>query len=85
MDVKSTIKLHGLTIGDVAKEMGITRETLSRNLSNNPTIGTLRKVADVLGCSVAEFFADEVESPKPSYGIACPHCGGSLEIEVNVK
>lgn len=78
MDVKSTIKLHGQTIGEVAKSLGITRETLSRNLSNNPTIGTLRKVADVLGCPVVEFFADEIEQKESGNTITCPHCGGKI-------
>lgn len=43
----------------VAKEMGITRETLYANISGNTTYKTMRKVADVIDCKVSEFFEDE--------------------------
>lgn len=45
----------------VAKEMGITRETLYANISGNTTYKTMRKVADVIGCDISEFFEDEEE------------------------
>ena len=37
------------------KKMGITRVTLAQNLSRNPTVGTLQKIADVIGCKVGDF------------------------------
>lgn len=78
MDIKNVIKAHGMTVGDVAAKLGIRRETLSRNLSNNPTLKTMQLIAGVLGCSVGEFFADELEPPK----FTCPHCGKPISIHI---
>lgn len=59
MDIKGKIKEKGFTMVSVAKEMGITRETLYANISGNTTYKTMRKVADVIGCDISEFFEDE--------------------------
>lgn len=82
MDVKSIIKEKGWTIERVAAEMGITRVTLSQNLSRNPTVNTLQRIAAVIGCNVGDFFRDEVEVP-PSRDI-CPHCGKPIVIKTEL-
>ena len=82
MDVKSVIKEKGWTIERVAAEMGITRVTLSQNLSRNPTVNTLQRIASVIGCKVGEFFRDEVEV-HPSSDV-CPHCGKPIIIKTEV-
>ena len=61
MEVKTIIKQKGFTMESVAKKMGITRVTLAQNLSRNPTVGTLQKIADVIGCKVGDFFVDDME------------------------
>ena len=79
MDVKAVIKEKGWTQDDVAKEMGITRVTLAQNLSRNPTLGTLKRIAKVLKCNVGEFFKDELDLPKDEPNtIICPHCGKKI-------
>lgn len=80
MDVKTIIKEKGFTIEQVAKEMGITRFTFTQNLSRNPTMKTLQRIADVLGCKVGDFFKDEIEPTKPTF--TCPHCGKPISIKV---
>lgn len=65
MDIKSVIKAHGYTIERIANEWEckngktITKGALSQSINNNPTVDTLQKIANVVGCSVADFFADE--------------------------
>lgn len=81
MDVKSIIKEKGWTIERVAAEMGITRVTLSQNLSRNPTVNTLQRIAAVIGCNVGDFFRDEVESPTTD---VCPHCGKPIIIKTEL-
>lgn len=83
MDVKTIIKEKGFTIEQVAKEMGITRFTFTQNLSRNPTMKTLQRIADVLECKVGDFFKDEIEPSKPTF--VCPHCGNPIELEVKAK
>ena len=80
MDVKNIIKQKGYTIEQVAEKMGVTRVTLTQNLSRNPTINTLQRVADAIGCKVGEFFLDEIEPLNEDNYIRCPKCGARLEI-----
>jgi transcriptional regulator with XRE-family HTH domain len=60
MDILSVIRRHNHTTYTLAKEMGIKQSSLSNILNGNPTVETLRKVADKIPCSVAEFFIDEL-------------------------
>lgn len=78
MEIKKVIKRYGYTIEDVAKKMGISRVTLSQNMSRNPTVGTLERIANAINCSVGEFFADEKDIPNT---IICPHCGKMIKFE----
>ncbi len=67
MDVKKVIKAKGFRIEDVANEMGITRVSLSQCLARNPTVGTLQRIADVIGCKVGDFFSEDVTHSVPSF------------------
>ena len=78
MDIKSIIKQKGLTMEGVAERMGISRVTLSQTLSGNPTMSTLQRIADALGCKVGEFFLDELEEKN---FIVCPKCGARFELK----
>ena len=78
MEIKKVIKEHGYTIEKVAKKMGISRVTLSQNISRNPTVGTLERIANAVDCSISEFFADEKECNNT---IICPHCGKPIKFE----
>lgn len=72
MDIKRVIKEKGFTINQVADMMGKNRVTLSQTISRNPTVETLQKIADTIGCKVGDFFADDVSH---SDSFICPHCG----------
>lgn len=74
--VKELLKSKGLTAKELAERLGVTDIALRASLKGNPTIGTLERVADALGVSVAELF-----EPQPSNAVRCPHCGGVLRIE----
>lgn len=86
MDVKSIIKEKGWTIERLATEIpnrngekGVSPITLHQNLSRNPTIDTLRKIAGVIGCKVGDFFRDEMTEEEES-GFVCPKCGARLQL-----
>lgn len=74
-----------MTMEQVAAKMGISKGGLSKALNGNPTLKTLRAVAEVLQVPVIEFFADEsevrttVSSQPPT---TCPYCGHELNIKV---
>ena len=85
MNIKGVIKEKGYTIEQVALKMGVTRVSLTQSLSKNPTISTLQRVADSIGCKVVDFFVDELESTTITPDFKCPHCGGSLDIQIQKK
>lgn len=78
MDIKTIVKERGFLMEDVAKEMGISPITLSQTISRNPTVKTLQRIANVIGCQVGDFFQDETESH--DYDFICPHCGKPIKV-----
>ena len=46
----------GMTIADIAKQIGISRVNLSNSLNGNPTLSRLTDVAKILGVEVSELF-----------------------------
>lgn len=81
MNVKKVIKQRGFTIKRVAERLKLHYGSLLNMLSGNMTIQTLQRIADVIGCNVGDFFADEIEMPEPPQK-CCPHCGKPLDIEI---
>ena len=74
--LKEILKEKGVLHKELAERLGVTDIALRASLKGNPTIGTLERVADALGVSVAELF-----EPQHSNAVRCPHCGGVLHIE----
>lgn len=86
MDVKGIIRKKGYTIEQVAELIGVTRITLTQNLGRNPTINTLQRIADAIGCKVGDFFLDEIKVEYNSGNkIVCPHCKKEIEFEIKIK
>lgn len=88
MNIKKVIKEKGFTSTKVAEVMGITTGGMSQLIKGNPTVGTLQRIADVIGCKVGDFFRDEIELPEPEakeYAVGvCPHCGKPVKICVGL-
>lgn len=76
MELMKIIKQRGYTLQRIADEWEyvngkkITRSTLSQSVTGNPTVKTLQGIANVIGCTVGDFFADELDGV-----ICCPRCG----------
>lgn len=80
LKVKEVIKAKGLTMQQVAEELGITRDTLTRNINGNPTIETLEKIAKTLKVSVSDLLNEEsLDEDKNT--ITCPNCGKKFKME----
>lgn len=56
--IKELCKQKGTTLSEVAQKAGIARETLSRQVSGNPTLKTLTEVAKALDVPVHQLFTD---------------------------
>ncbi|MBQ7470894.1 MAG: helix-turn-helix transcriptional regulator [Prevotella sp.] len=96
MDIMKVIKEHGMTQAQVAHAIGMHPKTLSNTIApdRNLTVNSLRKIANAIGCSVADFFADEVSQPSDSTPVVedaglptvtCPHCGHEVRFSVTVE
>ena len=80
LKVKEVIKAKGFTMQQVADMLGITRDTLTRNINGNPTIETLEKIAKALGTSVSDLL-DEERLEEDQNTITCPNCGKKFKME----
>ena len=77
--VKEICKEKGITIQELADNMEMKRESLSRSINGNPTLETLEKIASALGVNISELF----DQPKNNTaGITCPHCGKNINIKI---
>ena len=97
MDILAIIQKHGESTHTLSKKMGIKQSTLMGMIKGNPTVSTLRKVSEGLGCQVAEFFSDELKEAgmqivSGSGGVSsenpgvfrCPNCGCGVVMEVRM-
>jgi transcriptional regulator with XRE-family HTH domain len=75
IDIDRLLKERKLSKTDIAKKMGLSRESLYRILSGNPTLENIHKLANALGVSVSDLF----EQP-PTDVINCPYCGGKIKV-----
>ncbi len=56
LKVKEIAKQKGKQLKEIAKEMGITPESLTRTIHGNPQLDTLVKLANALNVEVVELF-----------------------------
>lgn len=58
LKVKDLIKQKGMTMQQFAEMLGVTRDTLTRNINGNPTLETLIRIANALGVDITELFVN---------------------------
>jgi len=76
LNIKRAIKAYGIEVREVAKRLGISPTGLSQHINGNPTIETLERIANAIGCDVSDLF----EQPKQG-AFTCPKCGAVLEVK----
>lgn len=54
--IKEIAKQKGIQLKDIASQMGIAPESLTRMIHGNPQLETLEKIAGVLGVELVELF-----------------------------
>lgn len=72
--ISELARQRGMTIADIAKQIGISRVNLSNSLNGNPTLSRLREVAGILHVEVSELFKKS----------GTPHVSGYLEYGGNI-
>lgn len=82
--IKELLNEKHLSSGDLAKRMGIPRQYIYQvcNGRVNPTLTTLKKIADALEVRIIDLFSDSKnDALKPkSLTVTCPVCNCKIEI-----
>lgn len=77
LNIKAAIKKKGLTSIEVAKRMNVTPAGLSNSINGNPSVDTLERIAEAIGCDISDLFDGRNEQ-----SINCPHCGEPITIKI---
>ena len=87
--IKQAAKRHGLSLTEVAERAGYkSQPSFSRtiNAPSSMTLRTLQRIADAIGCPLAEFFtpAEQGEQSKQGgLGSCCPWCGKPIRLRLD--
>ena len=86
MRIKQAIKESGGSVGELAQKMGVSRQTISRQINGaNITVETVQKIADALGVPVGQLFDQKPQTKNADHNtITCPHSGAKLVINLSV-
>jgi lambda repressor-like predicted transcriptional regulator len=89
-NIKEKLREQGGDINSLSAQLGITRQSLHRRLSNNPTWATMEEIADAIGCRLPELLIEPDEQivstdcannePVISNLIECPNCGTKMYV-----
>lgn len=69
------MKEKGIGVQELADKLGVSRQTLSKQLHGNILVDTAQTIADALEVPISELFEER------SQGIICPHCGKEIKIK----
>ena len=75
----------GIKMDDLARDLGVTTQTIYSQMRGNPTLSTLEKLAALLGVDPWELLKpvdDDNNEQKKLPQIICPHCGKAITISV---
>ena len=77
MRIKQAIKESGSSVGELAQKMGVSRQTISRQINGaNITVETVKKIADALGLPVGQLFDQTTQPTTADHNvITCTQCG----------
>ena len=80
--IKELIKSKGFTQEQFAQKMGVSRVSLVKTLSGNPSYETFKRIAAALNVEVWELFKEKDGTPiSDSNSITCPKCGAKFVLE----
>lgn len=81
--IKEILKTKGVTQQGLADMLGVTKISVAKTLTGNPTQQTLEKIATALDVPMWQLFASPGEVVKEiTGGDRCPHCGQPIKIRL---
>lgn len=76
LNIKKAIATKGYTSKEIAGMLQISTVSFSKMINGNPTVDTLEKIANAIGCDISDLF------DRPSDNtLHCPNCGAELELK----
>lgn len=83
--IKDLIKSKGYTQEQFAQKMGVSRMSLVKTLSGNPSYETFQRIAEALGVEMWELFKSKSEiveeiAEEKKNTITCPKCGAKFDL-----
>ena len=88
LHIKEVAASTGMLLKDVCEKCGYKSLPSFYRQINNPesiSMRTLIKIADVIGCEVADFFLVSDQKESPSSPLVCPHCGKKVCVTLSAK
>lgn len=80
--IKNLIKRKGYTQEQFAQKMGVSRMSLVKTLSGNPSYETFQRIAEALEVEMWELFVSKEEIiDQDKNTITCPKCGARFELK----
>ena len=84
--IREVMRRKGLTTTELAKKLGVTRETIQRQIRGTPNIETIQRYAEALEVDITELFSScnifrSNKKEEVSINAVCPHCGKHIKIE----
>jgi transcriptional regulator with XRE-family HTH domain len=76
--VKEILKERGMKMYELAEQMNIAPESLTRALQRNPQYSTLKTIADTLGVSVRDLFKGDDTQASNNEMRGCIFYGGEM-------
>ena len=76
--VKEILKERGMKMYELAEQMNIAPEALTRALQRNPQYSTLKTIADTLGVSVRDLFKGDDTQASNNEMRGCIFYGGEM-------
>lgn len=56
LDVTRAAHERDTSIQEIAEKIGISRRALSSRINANPTLSSLREIAEAIGCDITDLF-----------------------------
>ena len=78
MRIKEVMKEKGVGVQELAERLGVSRQTMSKQLHGHILVDTAQDIADALGVSITELF-----EKRPEAVLKCPHCGKEIHINIS--
>lgn len=85
MRIREAIEQQGMTTKEVADKLNISISALNQNISGNPSVKVLTKIAEAINVPVWQLFASPEEVKNSSLTVKCPKCQHEFEVEVKPK